>query len=592
MHSMNITKSAFMEMIRCRRYPALHRLLQRQNLEDDDLDRYYLLMEGLEDLDEDAFEPDLEQLQIMMPYFDQIEVLAARRVMAEWPGETRYGTTYGAQKQFLRDYDSFVLMCNVDIYHKDASQIHIVEVKATTSNKFLNMTYKQDGIEHHVFFLDERGILHLMEERDSSVLADKKYVKQRSKLFDRFSDVGVYVYDLAFQRFVIEEKHPGAKYYLGVLNHEYVFDGTYVDGEPVYDNEIVRFVDLTRITGELQDRIERDIQTVIERIKDDNEAPVPLGVHCQLKKQRQCLYKDVCFQMFPKTNSILQYLDKHHGFKDEGGTKHDVFDLVEEGYLAMTDLPHEWLHRRNNQIQRDVALTHKPYIDHEKIRAGLTTIQYPIYHLDFESFPCPLPRFAGETPYMQSLFQFSLHIEREPGVCDKEADHIEYLSRDHEDNREELVRRLCEAIPADGGSVLVYNQSFEKTRIKELARMFPAYATHLHDINERLFDLMHLIKTNTALYEGLGFDTDRAKSVNYYHEDLVGSYSIKKVLPIFSELTYAGMEVGNGMEAVRAYASYPLLDDASRADVQAALVAYCQQDTWAMVEILDALRKM
>lgn len=592
MSAMNITKSAFMELIRCRRYPALHRLLQRRNLDDDDMDRYYELMEGLSDLDDDAFEPDLEQLQIMMPYFDQIEVLAARRVMAEWPGETRYGTTYGSQKQFLREYDSFVLMCNVDIYHKDASHIKIIEVKATTSNKFLNMTYKQDGIEHHVFYVDENGILHLMEEHDPSVMEDKKYRKQRDKLFDRFSDVGVYVYDLAFQRFVIGEKHPDATYYLGILNHEYVFDGTYVEDEPLYDNEIARFVDLTRITAELQSRIERDIQVVIERIKADNDSPVPLGRHCQLKKQRECLYKDVCYASFPKINSILQYLDKHHGFKDESGIKHEVFDLVDEGYRSMTDLPHEWLHRRNNQIQRDVALTHKPHVDHEKIQAGLTTIRYPIYHLDFESFPCPLPRFRGETPYMQSLFQFSLHIEREAGVCDKDADHIEYLARDHADNREELVRRLCEAIPADGGSVLVYNQSFEKTRIKELARLFPAYSEHLADINERLFDLMHLIKTNSQLYETLGFDSDRAKTVNYYHEDLVGSYSIKKVLPIFSELTYAGMPVGNGMEAVRAYASYPLLDEAGRTDVQRALVAYCKQDTWAMVEILDGLRKM
>jgi hypothetical protein len=46
------------------------------------------------------------------------------------------------------------------------------------------------------------------------------------------------------------------------------------------------------------------------------------------------------------------------------------------------------------------------------------------------------------------------------------------------------------------------------------------------------------------------------------------------------------------MEAVRAYASYPLLDEAGRTDVQQALVAYCKQDTWAMVEILDGLRKM
>jgi hypothetical protein len=193
---------------------------------------------------------------------------------------------------------------------------------------------------------------------------------------------------------------------------------------------------------------------------------------------------------------------------------------------------------------------------------------------------------------MQSLFQFSLHIERAPGVCDKEANHIEYLSKDHNDNRLELVKQLCAAIKDDGGSVMVYNQAFEKTRIKELAAFFPDYAEQLLNINERLFDLMHIIKTNSKLYEGLGYDSDRAKTVNYYHEDLLGSYSIKKVLPIFSDLTYKGMVVGNGMEAVYAYASYDKLNKAELKHTTDALIEYCKQDTWAMVEILDNLRKI
>jgi len=286
------------------------------------------------------------------------------------------------------------------------------------------------------------------------------------------------------------------------------------------------------------------------------------------------------------------YIDKHHGFKDESGEKHDVFDLIAEGYTTMEEIPHEWLTRRNNQIQRDCALTHTPYLDQSKLQDGIHEIVYPIYHLDFESFPCPLPRFRGEKAYVQSLFQFSLHIEKEPGVCDKELDHFEFLAKDHEDNREALVQMLCEVIGDDEGSVMVYNQAFEKTRIKELAVLFPAYREKLEHINSRLFDLMYIVKTNTKLYTSLGYDEERAKSVNYYHEDLVGSYSIKKVLPIFSSLTYKGMKVGNGMEAVYAYASYPKLGKSELHEMQQALVRYCQQDTWAMVEILNELRKI
>ena len=64
--------------------------------------------------------------------------------------------------------------------------------------------------------------------------------------------------------------------------------------------------------------------------------------------------------------------------------------------------------------------SHQPYIRKDKIKLAIDSLNYPIYHLDFETFPCPLPRFKGETPYTQSLFQYSIHIEKEPGVCDKD----------------------------------------------------------------------------------------------------------------------------------------------------------------------------
>lgn len=592
---MNITKSKFMEYIRCRRYPALNHIHKRKDMDDVLKDRFYDLLNDLEydeELKDDFLDTDLTHLEVMMPYYNKVEVMAARKVMELFGGETRYSIEYGKQKLFVRDYNHFILQCYVDIYNRQDSQINIVEAKATTTNKFMSMSYKENKVEYFLFYKDEYGILHLNEERDPSLLSNEKYLKQRNKLFDRMNGAGIYVYDLAFQRFVIEEDVKDAKYYLGVLNHEYVFDGTYVDHEPIYGNDIACLIDLTRITKEMQTKIERDINTVIERILKDDESRVELGPHCQLKKMRECIYKDLCYDRFPKKNSILMYLDKHHGFKTPSGDKYSYFELIEEGYYSMEDVPHEYLTRRNNQIQRDVALTKDPFYDYAKIRSAIETIKYPIYHLDFESFPCPFPRFKGEKPYMQSLFQFSLHIERSPGVCDKEKDHYEFLSRDHQDNREELVRKLCEYIKDDGGSVLVYNEAFEKTRIKELAQMYPVYSDRLLDINSRLFDLLHVVKTNSKLFEGLGFDSERAKTINYYHEDLSGSFSIKKVLPIFSDLSYKNMVVGNGMEAVYAYASYPELGETERREMQEALVEYCKQDTWAMVEILDELRKI
>lgn len=594
--STNITKSKFMEYIRCRRYPALNHIHKRMDVDDVLKDRFYDVLNELEyedDLKDDFLEMDTTHLDVMMPYYNLVEVMVARKVMALFGGETTYSTEFGKQKLFLRDYKGFNLQCYVDIYNKQQSQINIIEAKATTTNKFMSMKYKENKVDQFLFYRDENNILHLSEERFPELLSNPKYMKQREKLFDRMHGAGVYVYDLAFQRYVIEEDIDGAKFYLGVLNHEYYFDGTYVDGEPLYTEEVACLVDLTQITKEMMPLIEKDIQTVVDRILDDDESRVHLGKHCQLKKMRQCIYKDICYDRFPKKNSILMFLDKHHGFKEvDTGIKHDLFDLIEEGYYSMTDLPHEYLNRKNNQIQRDVALTKKRYMNERKMAAAINELKYPLYHLDFESFPCPFPRFKGEKPYDQSLFQFSLHIEREPGVCDKEEDHYEYLSKNHNDNRLEMVERMIEYIKPDGGSVVVFNETFEKTRIKELAQLFPQYSEQLMDISSRLFDLFYVVKTNSKLFVSLGFSEEEAKTINFYDEELYGSFSIKKVLPIFSELTYKGMVVGNGMEAVYAYAGYKDMTDEERTHKQQALVEYCKQDTWAMVEILDELRKI
>ena len=95
------------------------------------------------------------------------------------------------------------------------------------------------------------------------------------------------------------------------------------------------------------------------------------------------------------------------------------------------------------------------------------------------------------------------------------------------------------------------------------------------------------------MYEGM----KRAEIINYYHKDLSGSYSIKKTLPVLvPSLTYKGMDVGNGVQAYIAYINYDSDQPTfyalkTKAERREALKRYCQQDTWAMVEILRAVRE-
>ena len=107
-----------------------------------------------------------------------------------------------------------------------------------------------------------------------------------------------------------------------------------------------------------------------------------------------------------------------------------------------------------------------------------------------------------------------------------------------------------------------------------------------------IFDLMYVLKSNTNLYKELGYDEEDAKMFNYYHKDMSGSFSIKKILPLFSNLTYKDMEIANGVEALVAYANFPKFTQEEYNYKYQKLLEYCKQDTWAMVEILKGLRKL
>lgn len=389
--------------------------------------------------------------------------------------------------------------------------VKVFETKATTTRKFLDMEVKKEPI----FIRDSDGILKL--KRDLGYDVDKAYDKKEASFFDRYSEVGRYVYDLAFQRFVMErskgfDKTKNNRYYLAILSSEYVFDGKYDEyGKAVYPIEIIDFIDFTEITERYMPIIENDAKIVTKRLNTMNANPTLLGKHCQVKKNRECKYKDICFKALPDNVSLLNYIDNHCGFK-AADKKHETYDLLNAGKVHMLDIPRDWLNRENNQIQYDVVKYKEPYYNKEKMIAGINEIKYPIYHLDFESFPCPLPRFKGEKAYSQSLFQFSIHVEREPGVCDKEKDHYSFLAKDHSDVREELIKEMLNVIKPDGGTILVYNISFEKTRIRELGNLYPQYAARLEDISNRLFDLIYIVRTNGPLYRSLGYSDRDSKT--------------------------------------------------------------------------------
>jgi hypothetical protein len=130
------------------------------------------------------------------------------------------------------------------------------------------------------------------------------------------------------------------------------------------------------------------------------------------------------------------------------------------------------------------------------------------------------------------------------------------------------------SVLGEAGTILVYNKSFEATRLKELMREHPQHTEAVENILDRLLDLMQPFRKDYRLPE------------------MEDSYSIKYVLPaLVPELSYNDLTIGNGGDASTAF--YQLKNTIDPDDVERtrnALLEYCKMDTWAMVKLLGVLR--
>lgn len=245
--------------------------------------------------------------------------------------------------------------------------------------------------------------------------------------------------------------------------------------------------------------------------------------------------------------------------------------------LARLNSKREWLEIYKNIVGEEAIETiehSEPTIDHDAIKQFLDQLKYPLYFLDYETMMSLIPYFDGHRPYQQIPFQYSLHVLESP---DAELEHREYLHRENSDPAHPLATQLCKDVGTEG-TVLVWNEGFEKARNSELGEMLPKFKDAMEALNGRVVDLMIPFKSKW-----------------YANPRFNGSASIKQVLPVMCpELSYKELGIQEGGSAQRLWME-AVLDD-KRADqkelIFADLIEYCKLDTLAMVEIYRKLKDL
>jgi hypothetical protein len=340
---------------------------------------------------------------------------------------------------------------------------------------------------------------------------------------------------------------------LAHVNRNYVFQGGSID--------VWRFFkirNLTRQVERLLPKLTFLLRSELRVLVMPMAPQIPPGSHCT---------SPVTCEFFNRCNPPLP--DDHIGYLPRLHAS-DAEELEGMGVESISDIPDDFPLSERQRRACTCVQTGEPWFSAE-LGKQLETLKYPLYFMDFESVNPAIPRFWGMRPFDHLPFQWSVHVQRQP---EAELDHYEFLSTDSGDPRREFITSLCGALGMSG-SIVVYSQQFESQRLAELAAWLPEFAERIKAIQSRLFDLLPIVRDHV------------------YHPAFAGSYSLKAVLPaLVPEMSYDGMAVGNGQDAGLARESLVRdgLDHAESECIKKALLAYCGQDTMALVRLLEKLK--
>lgn len=245
-------------------------------------------------------------------------------------------------------------------------------------------------------------------------------------------------------------------------------------------------------------------------------------------------------------------------------------EMLQEGLVTLNEVEgHSHLKEKHARYIEAVK-DGKPRVDRTAIREALREVEYPIHFLDFEAIDYALPQFEGTQPWQKIPFQYSLHVLEEGG----NLTHSEYLHDGKDDPRPPLAEQLL-SNTQERGSVVVYNASFERKLLKGLVEALPYREQEVQSLIGRLWDQAQIFK-----------------NWHFAHPAQKGSWSLKKVLPVFdSSLEYDDLGVQEGMEAAVTYSAMvdPATPDAEAEKLREGLLDYCERDTYAMVVIHEEL---
>lgn len=222
-------------------------------------------------------------------------------------------------------------------------------------------------------------------------------------------------------------------------------------------------------------------------------------------------------------------------------------------------------------------------------------------YFDFESLNLATRVIDDTLPFMQTVNQVSIIIDHGDGVnTNTPCNNILFdpLKMD-KDKYKQIIDAILPSknlYECEKYSYVVYNQSFEKSRLEEMKWLIneESYSKKVNVIinNLHLFDLANFFDIRTSGYICL--------------KELKGFYSIKKVLPLVKKYypeiykdvgckdykNELNVHNGSGAQTLSTQRFFNLIDDNQWNEISNDLKKYCENDVRAMVAVEYYIKKL
>lgn len=453
--------------------------------------------------------------------------------LLEQDNVTIYEAAFRYQNLFIR----------ADIVVKSGNKIKLIEVKAKSINK-----------------------------ESDSFIGKKGNIKP---------DWKPYLYDIAFQKYVITSSNPDfevSSYLLLAdktavatvegLNQKFLLTnengrtkvvlngdvslkalGDRILTEVIVENEIDSIHD---IKPEEADSFEELIELYSKSYTDERKIHSAVGAKCascefkvngqnedgKLSGFHECWKSDAKFSDddFERA-SILSLWDfrKKDAYIKEG--KYFLNELKREDLESKSSKPKPnstYLSRVDRQMLQIEKLTQKDsehFIDVDGLKDEMNKWEYPLHFIDFETSAVAIPFNKGRRPYEQVAFQFSHHIVYEDGI-------VEHVGEWINPNRGEFpnfnfVRALKKELESDGGTIFRYAPHENSILNAIYKQLIDSDEKDKSELCEWIKTITHSTKSSPDKWVGVRDMVDLWDLVKkyYYHPQMGGSNSIKDVLP-------------------------------------------------------------